>query len=288
MELRQLRYFLKAKELLNFTAAAHSLHISQSTLSQQIKQLEEELGISLFNRIGKRITLTEAGELFATYASQSVKNANDGLMLLNDLNDLNTGTIYIGVTYGLQHMLTQALMRFASAFPKINVQVLFGTSEDLIEKLYHLEFDLILVFNESTQEPAFKYHPLFDSPVTLVTSKTSPLSDRTSITLEEIAQLPLAITTKGNGLNHFIMKAFKESGLKSNIGIEVNDIPTILELVKTGQWHTILVQTSVNHKELVTIPIKGEKMVRTAMLISLKDAYEKKAVTKFYEQLMKI
>ncbi|MFC6999940.1 LysR family transcriptional regulator [Rufibacter roseus] len=58
MELRQLRYFLKAKELLNFTEAAHSLHISQSTLSQQIKQLEEELNIPLFNRIGKRITLT--------------------------------------------------------------------------------------------------------------------------------------------------------------------------------------------------------------------------------------
>jgi LysR family cyn operon transcriptional activator len=62
MELRQLRYFLKAKELLNFTEAANALNISQSTLSQQIKQLEDELQISLFNRIGKRITLTEAGE----------------------------------------------------------------------------------------------------------------------------------------------------------------------------------------------------------------------------------
>ena len=65
MELRQLKYFLKAKELLNFTDAAKALNISQSTLSQQIKQLEDELNVPLFTRIGKRITLTEAVDLFS-------------------------------------------------------------------------------------------------------------------------------------------------------------------------------------------------------------------------------
>lgn len=69
MELRQLRYFLKAKELLNFTEAAKVLNISQSTLSQQIKQLENELDVPLFNRVGKRITLTEAGEIFSEYST---------------------------------------------------------------------------------------------------------------------------------------------------------------------------------------------------------------------------
>ena len=77
MELRQLKYFLKAKELLNFTEAARALNISQSTLSQQIKQLEDELNVPLFNRIGKRITLTEAGNLFSEYALQSINRANE-------------------------------------------------------------------------------------------------------------------------------------------------------------------------------------------------------------------
>src|SRR5262249_25691737 len=88
MELRQLRYFTKAKDLLNFTEAAKALNISQSTLSQQIKQLEAELGIQLFNRIGKRIMLTEAGEMFSEYALQSIDKANQGLLLLADLNNL--------------------------------------------------------------------------------------------------------------------------------------------------------------------------------------------------------
>ena len=78
MELRQLKYFIKAKELLNFTEAAKTLNISQSTLSQQIKQLEGELDILLFNRIGKRIILTEAGEMFSEYALQSIEKANQG------------------------------------------------------------------------------------------------------------------------------------------------------------------------------------------------------------------
>lgn len=281
MELRQLRYFLKAKELLNFTEAAHSLHISQSTLSQQIKQLEEELNTPLFNRVGKRITLTEAGALFATYASQSVNKANEGLQLLKDLNELNVGTISIGVTYGLRSILTQAVVRFASEFPQINFRVVYGTSEGLMEELNQLDLDLILVFNESTKARHFKYQSLFNSPVTFVTSSASPLSGKTSITLEEISKLPLVISTKGNSTSHFIIKAFDRSGLSPKISIEVNDIPTILDLVKSGNWHGILMQTSVKGKGLLSIPIKGSGMVRTAMIISLKEAYEKQAVKRF-------
>lgn len=79
MELRQLKYFLKAKELLNFTDAEKALNISQSTLSRQIKQLEDELTVPLFNRIGKRITLTEAGYLYSEYALQSINRINEDM-----------------------------------------------------------------------------------------------------------------------------------------------------------------------------------------------------------------
>lgn len=82
MELRQLCYFLKACELVNFTEAVSYLHISQDTLSQQIKQLEEELGILLFNRIGKRIEVTEAGDIFAKYARKSLKRSEEGCLAI--------------------------------------------------------------------------------------------------------------------------------------------------------------------------------------------------------------
>lgn len=287
MELRQLKYFLRAKELLNFTEAANSLYISQSTLSQQIKQLEEELNVPLFNRIGKRIILTEAGQLFAEYALQSVSRANDGFLLLKDLNNLNTGKIAIGVTYGLRNLFTKALTQFAKQFPKINIQIVYGTSTELIEKLIQFQLDFVLTFHETTQEPHLKYHTLFHSPMTLVTSKKSALTDKNSITLKEIAVLPLAIPASGYSTIQFMYEAFKESNLKPNIRMEINDVPTIFELVKTGNWHTLMSEASVSDEDLLAIPIKGNNMTRTAMIISLKDAYEKKAVTKFYKLLTK-
>jgi len=285
MELRQLKYFLKAKEFLNFTEAANTLNISQSTLSQQIKQLEDELNIPLFNRIGKRITLTEAGELFAEYASQSVNRANDGFQLLKDLNNLNTGTLSIGVTYALRNSLTQTLITFSEKYPKIFVQIVFGTSDELIEKLNRFELDFILTFNETTTEKHLKYQLLFSSPMTLVVSKKSHLSGKSSITLNEIVQLPLAMASRGYSTIQFMNEVFTNNNLQPNISIEINDIPTLLELVKTGNWHTILTEASLNDNDLFTIPIKGKNMTRNAMIISLKDAYEKKAVKKFYELL---
>lgn len=285
MELRQLKYFLKAKELLNFTEAASSLNISQSTLSQQIKQLEEELNIPLFNRIGKRITITEAGALFADYASQSINSAHDGLLLLEDLNNLNAGNISIGVTYGLRNLLTKVLIPFAAQFPKVNIKIAFGTSTELIEKLNQFSLDFVLTFNEARKEPHFKYQTLFTSPMTLVTSKSSSLANRASLTLKDIAALPLVIPASGFSTIQFMNEAFRKSNLIPNVCIEINDFPTIFELVKTGSWYTFMSQASVNDKELVTIPIKGKNMTRTAMVIAIKDAYEKKIVTKFYELL---
>lgn len=279
MELRQLKYFLKAKELLNFTEAANSLHISQSTLSQQIKQLEDELKIPLFNRIGKRITITEAGELFSIYALQSVNKSKEGLQLLKDLNNLETGKITIGVTYALRYVLTKSLVEFTSRFPKIKFEIVFGTSKELIHKLSHFELDFILTFEEIPSENHFKYQKLFSSPMALVTSSKSVLKGKTSIGLAEISKLPLILPARGYSTTQFINDAFLKNKLDIDVTIEINDIPTLLELVKTGNWYTILTQTTVaSEKDLFTIPITGKDMTRTAMIISLKEVYEKKAV----------
>ena len=287
MELRQLRYFLKAKELLNFTEAASALYISQSTLSQQIKQLEDELQVPLFNRIGKRITLTEAGDLFSVYAQQSVNKAADGFELLKDLNNLETGKIAIGVTYALRHVVTKALILFSSQYPKIQFEIVFGTSQELIQKLNLFELDVILTFEEIAAEAHFKYQELFTSPMALVTSSETPLINKKSISLKEVSALPLALPSSGFNTTQFINKALKKDNLHPKVTIEINDIPTLLELIKTGKWHTILTKTTIeNEKDLFAIPIKGENMTRTAMLISLKEVYEKKAVTAFLKTLM--
>lgn len=101
MELRQLKYFKEACERQNFSEAARVLHISQSTLSQQIKQLEDELDVLLFDRIGKRIAPTEAGCAFLPYAVRAIHDAEDGRQIIRDLKGIETGVLRIGVTYSM-------------------------------------------------------------------------------------------------------------------------------------------------------------------------------------------
>jgi LysR family cyn operon transcriptional activator len=287
MELRQLKYFLKAKELLNFTEAAKALNISQSTLSQQIKQLEDELNVPLFNRIGKRITLTEAGNLFSEYALQSINRANEGLLLLQDLKNLNTGKITIGVIYSMRILFAKTLIQFADQYPNIKIQVVFGTTKDLLEKLNLHQFDFILTFHDKPKDAQFKYQTVLKSNMVLVTAKKSSLAKKASISLNEVARLPLALPFGGYSTIQFIEESFSQKNLSPNICMEINDIPTLFEIVKTGHWHTILSDTSVNDPDVAAIPIEGKNMRRTIMIISLREAYEKKAVKKFYEMLIK-
>jgi LysR family cyn operon transcriptional activator len=288
MELRQLKYFLKAKEVLNFTEAARALNISQSTLSQQIKQLEDELNVPLFNRIGKRITLTEAGNLFSEYALQSINRANEGLLLLQDLKNLNAGKITIGVIYSMRILFARTLIRFANQHPNIKIQIVFGTTKDLLEKLNLHQFDFILTFQDKSKEAHLKYQTLLKSNMVLVTAKKSSLAKKMNISLNEVAKLPLALPFGGYSTIQFIEESFSQKNLTPNICMEINDIPTLFEIIKTGHWHTILSDTSVNDPDVVAIPIDGKNMRRTIMIISLREAYEKKAVKKFYEMLTKI
>ncbi|HEX3081121.1 MAG TPA: LysR family transcriptional regulator substrate-binding protein, partial [Puia sp.] len=105
------------------------------------------------------------------------------------------------------------------------------------------------------------------------------------ISLKEVAKLPLALPFSGYSTVQFFLDSFNQKNLDPNICMEINDIPTLFEIVKTGHWHTILSKTSVNDHQVVSIPIEGKNMKRTIMIISLKEAYEKRAVKVFYEVL---
>jgi len=286
MELRQLKYFLKTQELLSFTEAAQSLHISQSTLSQQIKQLEIELDILLFNRIGRHISLTEAGALFVDFARQSVRKAEEGKQLIADMKQLKVGTITVGVANGLRDFFVAQLIAFALEFPEIKLKVIYEPSHILFEKLQQSKVDFIVAFHESEMLSYFNYKKLFITPMVLVAAEQSDLAAKKSITLEEICALPLVISTQGYDKNHTVYKAFEAKKLQPQFAIEVNDIPTTLALVSTGAWYSILVQTSIPDSTLTAVQINDVSLTRYAKLIALNEVYETAAVRALKERLL--
>lgn len=287
MELRQLRYFERAAELLNFTEAARSLFISQSTLSQQIKQLEDELDILLFDRVAKHIVLTEAGASFLPYARKTILDSENGKQIISDLQGIQTGTLRIGVTYSLSALLTKALIRFSKKYPKIHVEIVFATSEELVEKLNNNKVDFILSLEADSIDPSFEVVPLFESNLHLVVHRSHHLAKLKSITLEELGSFSLLLPSKGFITRRSLDNIFKKKKLTPFINIELNDVHSILHLVNTGHWITIVSLASIKDQpELVAVPINTEEDLSThASLFWARGAYRKKSALAFAEIL---
>ena len=187
MELRQLKYFEKAYEYQNFSEASRLLFISQSTLSQQIKQLEEELDILLFDRIGKRVVPTEAGKAFLPYARKAIQDAESGKQIIKDLKGLETGELHIGATYSLSTLLTDALMVFTQAHTKIKINITFATSDELLAQLAEGRMDCVLSFLPEKLDGNFDTLPLFSSGLYFIAHRSHPLASISSITLNKLS-----------------------------------------------------------------------------------------------------
>ena len=149
MELRQLKYFVMSAEYLNFSEAAKHLFITQSTLSQQIKQLEFELGFPLFLRNSRHIVLTEAGEEFLPFARKTIRDAEDGVQRLYDLQNVKAGTLRVGVTYSLSSVLTEGLLSFMRQYPNVKLEICYETVNRLLELLKARKLDFVLSYKPS-------------------------------------------------------------------------------------------------------------------------------------------
>lgn len=285
MELRQLKYFVRAAELLNFTKAADELFITQSTLSHQIKELETSLKAQLFDRIGKRVKLTEAGGLMLEYARKTIRTSEEGQLVLRDLDNQKTGSITIGATYGMTELLIQTLAKFSKEFPDIQIQIVFGSTDDLLHKIRLYEIDCMLSFlSASTKNDVLEIKPLFSSKLSLIVHESHPWSNLKKVSLQKAATLTLALPSPGYSIRILLDNILIKNEIRLNGKIETNDIHSLLELANTKQWSTILMNSSLfGYPELKAIPLEGKNMLREATIAFPKEVYRKKALISFYK-----
>jgi LysR family cyn operon transcriptional activator len=288
MELRQLKYFVRAAELLNFTQAANELYITQSTLSHQIKELENSLTVLLFDRIGKRVKLTEAGEIMLNYARKTIRQAEEGKQVLMDLNQVKTGKIVIGSTYGLVNLLLQTVTAFNDEFPDIHIQIVLGSTSDLMQKIESYEIDCMLSFIPSSADHQLDIEPLFSASLSLILHQSHPWSKLKKIGLQKIAQLSLVLPSPSYSIRNFLDETLLRNEVQLNAKIEINDIHSLLEMVSTKKWSTILMNTSLfDFAELVAVPIEGKNMSREATVLLPKGIYRKTSLVLFLNLIKK-
>src|SRR5699024_7340475 len=139
-----------------------------------------------------------------------------------------------------------ALKKFTSKYPFVKLDLVFDTTFALFEHLEEMALDFVLTFQEEHPNDIYHCVPLFSSEMALVTQAGDDCINQSNISLKEVSHLPLALPSDGYSNSRFVMDAFKTQNLKPDIRIRINDIPTLLDLVKLGKVHTLLSETTVS------------------------------------------
>ena len=285
MELRQLKYFIKTAQTLNFSEAARSLYITQSTLSQQIKALEDELGCPLFERNSHNVSLTESGEIMVPLVKQILHDAEVCKSQIMDLQELITGSLNIGATFSFSPLVKETIKDFISRYPGVRLNVINRSMEELMEMLRRREVDFVLAFKPDTLFDEIESQVLFEDRLSVIMSKNHPLAACESISPDEIKKHPLAIPAKGLQARNMIDKYFNFSSGDFSVSLEVNSVYNLLEVVESSKLITILSEATIRDRNtLKAIPLElPDKM--QGCVHTLKKTYHKRSAEEFIKML---
>ncbi|MCQ2177230.1 MAG: LysR substrate-binding domain-containing protein [Bacteroidales bacterium] len=286
MELRQLKYFVRTAQTLNFSEAARSLYVSQSTLSQQIKALENELGTVLFQRDSHSAALTQSGAMLLPLAIQTIQDAEACKAQVDDLKEMLTGELNIGVTYSFSHILTETVKNFLKEYPGVKLNIFYRNMVELMEALRHREVDLVLAFKPGQSYDEIESSNLFSDKLAVIMRKDHPLAGRESIKIDELKRYRIAIPAKGlqarNSLEEHI--CIERSGL--NVCLEINEANILLDIVQDSNLLTMLSEASIRGRDfLKAVPLNLPYNRMQGCVHTLKRVYHKRSAEAFVKML---
>lgn len=240
MEWQQLEYFRVVAKTEHFRKAAELLSISQPALSRSITKLEEELGISLFDRTGRSVQLNKFGRIFLHRVENGLNEIALGVQEINQLKDPYTGTLSLAFLPNLgTSILPEIIGHFNKEYPHVEIQLYQNKILDSVDQLLKREVDLCLISRVGAH-PAITWHPLFEEELFLYVPATHRFANRTSIALHEIAGDPFIAFKKELGMREIINHFCEKAGISPVIRFEGEDVPTMAGLVSAGLGVTII------------------------------------------------
>ncbi|WP_030794105.1 transcriptional regulator CynR [Streptomyces sp. NRRL S-920] len=281
-ELRHLRYLLAVAENGTFTRAAEELHVSQPTLSQQIKQLERILGVQLLDRTGRTVRLTDAGAAYVHHARHALRDLAAAERAVHDVHDLSRGHLRLAVTPTFTAYLTGPLAaELRTRHPGIAL-TLREMSQDRIESgLLTDEIDLGIAFT-GTHQPGITATELFTETLTLVTSTRHSAEHELPLPVGDLTERHLALLSGDFATRGHIDAYFKRHGVSPRIAVEANSIQALTEIVQRTTLATVLPDAITHgHPHLTPCPLDPPLPTRTVALLTRTDAYQSAATHAF-------
>jgi DNA-binding transcriptional LysR family regulator len=241
MELRQLEYFIAVAEEANFTRAAERVHISQSGVSAQIRQLERDLGATLIDRSGRSATLTAAGAAALVHARAVLTSADAVRQAVDDVTGLIRGRLVVGmITACTVTPLFDALAAFQLAHPGVEITLVEDNSARLIEEVRTGATDLALIGAAGTPPTGLEALPVVSERLVAAVPSGHPLAGRRRAALAEITAYPILSLPEGTGIRTVFDQACEASGIQANVALQASAPGAVADLAVRGLGIAIL------------------------------------------------
>ena len=288
MEFRHLRYFLAVADALHFTKAAEGLPVSQPALSAQIKQLEQEVGVPLFDRVGRSVQLTRAGSIFREHARRALREMELAQVAIAEEEGLQRGALAVGVVQTVNAYLVPDIVgRFSTLHPQVSLKLdeLSGPEIEAGVKSGLLELGIGFVPAGSDR---IESQPLFEEDFVLIASPRHHFATRRHLRLASLADEPLVLLPDIFCARRLLNASFEQVGIVPKVAVEMNSIEGILATVKTSKLATVLPRLSLGlegNDGLRGIPLKHPTPRRSLGLLWKKGGYRSGAAQALADQV---
>ncbi len=230
---RQLKVFQSVARHLSYTQAAQQLHLSQPAVSMQVKQLEENLGLPLFEQLGKKIYLTDAGHEFYNYSQEISRLLDEAGEVLEGLKGVRGGRLAVSVASTANYFATRLLADFSRQYGGITISLDVTNRRGLLDQLINNETDLVIM-GRPPEELDLVTEPFMENPLVVIAPPDHPLVAETSIPMERLQQETFVVRESGSGTRIAMERFFSERGVHLTTGMEMTSNEAIKQAVGAG------------------------------------------------------
>ena len=262
---RQLRVFTEVARHLSFARAAEVLHLTPPAVTMQVKELEGHVGMPLFERTGRKVALTTAGEYMLVYARKMLATLKDAEDTAARLQRLETGNLTIGMVSTAKYFLPRLLAEFRREHAGIDIRLAVGNREQLVAMLHANEVD-IAIMGRPPKELAVRAEPFAAHPHVFVAPTDHPLLQIGHPTVESLRPYGFIMRERGSGTRAALEKFFEKSRIEPRIVMEMSSNETIKQAVMAGlgisflSLHTIGLE--LEHRLIARLDVEGTPIVR--------------------------
>ncbi|WP_426142692.1 LysR family transcriptional regulator [Pseudomonas sp. DWP3-1-2] len=262
MDLANLNAFIAIAETGSFSGAGDRLHLTQPAISKRIAGLEQQLKVRLFDRLGREVSLTEAGRALLPRAYQILDVLEDTRRALTNLTGEVTGRLTLATSHHIGlHRLPTLLREFTRLYPQVALDIQFLDSEVAYEEILHGRAELAVITLAPEPHHLIKAVPVWDDPLDFVAAPEHPLTNSGPMTLENIVRYPAVFPGNNTFTHHIVSGLCEAQGLKPDIAMSTNYLETIKMMVSIGLAWSVLPRTMLD-EQVARIPLPGIQLSR--------------------------